>query len=67
VTQVINGLLLPVVLFAVLKLVNDRELMGAHKNGRLYNFAAWATAILVTALSVLYIVITLFPGIASAI
>ena len=29
VTQVINGLLLPIVLFAVLRLVNNRELMGA--------------------------------------
>jgi len=67
VTQVINGLLLPVVLFAVLKLVNDRELMGAYVNSRLYNFAAWLTAIIVTALSVLYIAITLFPGIAGAI
>ena len=28
VTQVINGLLLPIILFAILKLVNDRELMG---------------------------------------
>ena len=62
VTQVINGLLLPVVLFAVLRLVNDRELMGSHVNGRLYNMAAWLTAILVTALSVLFILVTLFPG-----
>lgn len=62
VTQVINGLLLPVVLFAVLKLVNDRELMGSYVNGRLYNLAAWLTAVVVTALSVLYIMITLFPG-----
>ena len=65
VTQVINGLLLPVVLFAVLKLVNDRELMGIHVNGRLYNFAAWTTAVVVTALSVLYILITLFPGLSA--
>jgi NRAMP (natural resistance-associated macrophage protein)-like metal ion transporter len=62
VTQVINGLLLPFVLFAVLRLVNNRELMGAHVNGPLYNVAAWLTAIIVTALSVLYIVMTLFPG-----
>ena len=65
VTQVINGLLLPVVLIAVLKLVNDRELMGIHVNGRLYNFAAWITAVVVTALSVLYILITLFPGLSA--
>ena len=62
VTQVINGLLLPIVLFAVLRLVNNRELMGAHVNGRLYNIAAWLTAILVTILSLTFILITLFPA-----
>ena len=63
VTQVINGLLLPIVLFAVLRLVNNRELMGKHVNGPIYNIAAWLTAILVTILSLLYILITLFPTI----
>jgi NRAMP (natural resistance-associated macrophage protein)-like metal ion transporter len=62
VTQVINGLLLPVVLFAVLKLVNDRELMGSRVNGPLYNFAAWLTVIIVTALSLLYILVSFFPN-----
>src|SRR5215204_5024826 len=59
VTQVINGLLLPVVLFAVLRLVNDRELMGRYVNGPLYNLAAWLTAIVVTVLSLLFIFNTL--------
>ena len=63
VTQVINGLLLPVVLFAVLRLVNDRELMGSHVNGPLYNIAAWLTAMVVTILSLLFIFISLFPSI----
>ena len=62
VTQVINGLLLPVVLFAVLRLVNDRELMGSRVNGSLYNLAAWLTVIIVTALSLLYILISFFPN-----
>jgi len=62
VTQVINGLLLPVVLLAVLRLVNNRELMGSYVNGPLYNIAAWLTAILVTLLSLLFILITLFPN-----
>ncbi|HEV2836982.1 MAG TPA: divalent metal cation transporter, partial [Pyrinomonadaceae bacterium] len=61
VTQVINGLLLPFVLFAILKLVNNRELMGRYVNGPLYNLAAWLTAIVVTLLSLLYILSTLFP------
>jgi len=62
VTQVINGLLLPIVLFAILRLVNNRELMGSHVNGPLYNIAAWLTAIVVTILSVLFISISLFPS-----
>jgi len=62
VTQVINGLLLPFVLFAILRLVNNKELMGARVNGPLYNVAAWLTTIIVTALSLLYLLTTLFPN-----
>lgn len=62
VTQVINGLLLPVVLFAVLRLVNNREIMGSRVNGPLYNVAAWLTAIVVTVLSLLYLLESLFPS-----
>jgi Mn2+/Fe2+ NRAMP family transporter len=65
VTQVINGMLLPVVLIAILRLVNNRELMGAYVNGRIYNFAAWLTALVVSALSILLIVVTLFPNLLS--
>src|ERR1700752_2166964 len=63
VTQVINGLLLPVILFAILRLVNDKEIMGAYVNRPAYNVAAWLTAIIVTVLSLLYILITVFPTI----
>lgn len=62
VTQVINGLLLPIVLFAILRLVNNRELMGTNVNGPIYNIAAWLTAIVVTAISLLYLLMTFFPG-----
>jgi len=62
VTQVINGILLPVILVAVLKLVNNRELMGAHVNGPLYNVAAWLTTIIVSALSIMVIISTLLPN-----
>lgn len=61
VTQVINGLLLPVILFAILRLVNNRELMGEYVNGPLYNVGAWLTAIIVTLLSLLLILATVFP------
>ena len=58
-TQVINGVLLPVVLFAILRLVNDRELMGSYVNGALYNVGAWATVLIVSAASLLLIGITI--------
>ena len=61
VTQVINGLLLPIILFAILRLVNDRDLMGTHVNGPLYNIGAWLTAIIVTVLSLLFILVSIFP------
>lgn len=63
VTQVINGLLLPVILIAVLRLVNDRELMGKHVNGKLYNLAAWVTTLVVSVLSFLLILTSIFPGV----
>ena len=65
VTQVINGVLLPVVLIAVLKLVNNRELMGTHVNGPIYNIAAWLTTIIVSLLSIMVIISTLFPNLFS--
>jgi Mn2+/Fe2+ NRAMP family transporter len=54
-----------VILVAVLKLVNNRELMGSHVNGPLYNVAAWLTTIVVSILSVLVIVSTLFSNLFS--
>jgi Mn2+/Fe2+ NRAMP family transporter len=62
VTQVINGILLPVILIAVLRLVNNRELMGRHVNGPFYNIAAWVTALIVSASSILLLAVTIFPG-----
>jgi Mn2+/Fe2+ NRAMP family transporter len=37
--------------------------MGEHRNGPFYNVAAWLTTIIVSALSLLFIVTKLFPGI----
>jgi NRAMP (natural resistance-associated macrophage protein)-like metal ion transporter len=55
---VLNGLLLPVELFAILRLINDPELMGEHVNGPLYNAIAWGIAIVVSLLSLALIVMT---------
>ena len=53
---VLNGLLLPVELFAILRLINEPELMGKHVNGPIYNALAWTIAIVVSTLSLTLIV-----------
>ncbi len=46
-SQAINGLLLPVVLTCMLKIIRDRDVMGDHVNGGAYNVVAWvAVAVL---------------------
>ena len=44
-SQVVNGVVLPFVLIFMLRLVNDRELMGDHVNSRGYNIVAWVTTV----------------------
>jgi Mn2+/Fe2+ NRAMP family transporter len=51
-SQVLNGVLLPFVLYFMLKLINKKELMGAHTNSRWFNVVAYATAVIVIALTV---------------
>jgi Mn2+/Fe2+ NRAMP family transporter len=46
-SQVLNGVLLPVVIILMLMLINRQDLMGAHKNSRVWNVIAWATSIIV--------------------
>jgi Mn2+/Fe2+ NRAMP family transporter len=57
--QVVNGMLLPVVLIAALKLTNNAELMGPYKNGGVFNGIAIVTTLFVIALSTFLLVITL--------
>jgi Mn2+/Fe2+ NRAMP family transporter len=46
--QVLNGVLLPIMLIFILRLINDGQLMGRLKNTRLYNVLGWGTFILIT-------------------
>ncbi|HEY3107807.1 MAG TPA: Nramp family divalent metal transporter [Chloroflexota bacterium] len=48
VVQVVNGLLLPVVLVSILRLVNRRDLMGPAVNGPITNVLAYALTIAVS-------------------
>jgi NRAMP (natural resistance-associated macrophage protein)-like metal ion transporter len=46
-SQVLNGVLLPVVIILMLMLINRKDLMGEHRNSRLWNVIAWGTSIIV--------------------
>ncbi len=50
-SQVLNGVLLPIVLIFMLKLINKHELMGEYTNKTWFNWVAWATALIVIGLS----------------
>ncbi len=57
--QVLNAILMPVLLIFILRLVNNRRLMGRYTNGRIYNIIAWTTAIILIGLTVAYLLFTL--------
>ena len=59
VSQVVNGVLLPFLLIFMMRIVNDRALMGRHVNSRLNNALAWTTITIVIALTVVLLVMTL--------
>jgi len=60
-SQVANGILLPVVLIFMLKLCNREDLMGAHKNSRTFNIIAWATCLVIILLTLLLVITMFFP------
>lgn len=53
VTQQLAGILCPVVLIFMIKLVNDKEIMGEHVNNKLQNFIAKFTVVLIIVLTIL--------------
>jgi len=44
-SQDVNGILLPIILIFVMKIVNDKKIMGKYTNGKIFNFIAWLTII----------------------
>lgn len=51
-SQVLNGVLLPIVIVLMLMLINRKDLMGEHVNSRLFNVVAWITSLIVIGLNV---------------
>jgi Mn2+/Fe2+ NRAMP family transporter len=60
-SQVINGVMLPFVLIFMLILVNNRDIMGEHVNGPVFNIISWATVAIVITLTMVMVITTLFP------
>lgn len=61
-SQVLNGILLPFILFFMLRLINKKELMGKYTNSRWFNVIAWSTALIVVGLSVMLVWQALVPA-----
>ncbi len=53
-SQVINGMLVPVILVFMLLLINNRRLMGEYTNSKPFNIIAWGTVGLVTLMTLAY-------------
>jgi Mn2+/Fe2+ NRAMP family transporter len=62
ISQVVNGAVLPFVLIFMLRLINDKRLMGDFVNGRGFNIVAWATVAIVLGLTVVMTVDIIVPG-----
>jgi Mn2+/Fe2+ NRAMP family transporter len=56
----LNGILLPIILFSILRLVNDKRLMGTYTNGLLFNILAYGLTVVVSLLAILSVVVQVF-------
>jgi Mn2+/Fe2+ NRAMP family transporter len=58
-SQAVGGVLLPILLVYMIKIANDRRIMGRHANGPVYNAFSWATVIVVASLTAALVLMTL--------
>lgn len=56
IAQEINGILLPIILIYMLKLTNDKEIMGEYVNSRTFNVIAWITVVFIIILTLILLV-----------
>jgi NRAMP (natural resistance-associated macrophage protein)-like metal ion transporter len=59
-SQVANGMWLPVVLIFILLLINRRDLMGDHVNSLTFNIIAWGSSILMIILTLVLVYVAIF-------
>lgn len=58
-SQVLNGMLLPVVLVCMIILINNKKIMGKYTNKPYQNLIGWGTVIILVGLSVILVVMPL--------
>lgn len=62
VSQVVNGSVLPFVLIFMIKLINDKNLMGTYINGPVFNVIAWLTVVIMIVLTCIMTLDMAIPG-----
>jgi Mn2+/Fe2+ NRAMP family transporter len=55
-SQVLNAMMLPIVLVSMIKMVNNRKIMGAHVNNRFQNAVGWTSTAVLLALTAILLV-----------
>ena len=63
ISQVVNGAVLPFVLVFILRLINNRRIMGKHVNGPVFNIIALITVVIMILLTILMTFDITFPGV----
>jgi NRAMP (natural resistance-associated macrophage protein)-like metal ion transporter len=58
-SQVLNGLLLPVVLVSMILLINNKKIMGTYVNKPHQNIIGWSAVVILTGLSLLLLIMPL--------
>jgi NRAMP (natural resistance-associated macrophage protein)-like metal ion transporter len=59
-SQVLNGLVLPIILFFMIRLINDPSVMGDQVNGRVANRLTWLIVVLLSLLSIVTVVTSIW-------
>jgi Mn2+/Fe2+ NRAMP family transporter len=58
-SQVLNGILLPVVLVSMILLINSKKIMGNYVNNQMQNIIGWSAVIILTGLSLMLLIMPL--------
>jgi len=61
ISQVVNGVVLPIILVAIVKIINNEQIMGEYVNNKIYNVVVIASTAVLILLSGLLVVTTFFP------